>query len=103
MTWPVPDRENGKLQGPHDAGKSYGLIDTGGRIGHVMTCARETKIRGHERRAGKEAASAGISGEGGIVLDVMWVEVGGKRHRVQEGLDWLKLRVVHVRSFDWIQ
>lgn len=29
---------------------------------------------------GEEAASVGILGEGGIVLGVMWVEVGGKRH-----------------------
>lgn len=42
-------------------------------------CERETKIRGHKRTAGKEVASAGILGEGGIVLGVMWVEVGGEK------------------------
>lgn len=78
-------------------------------IGGTRACSRpgacegETKIRAYERRAGKEAAWAGILGEGGIVLGVMWVEVGGKRHGLQAGLDWLKLREVHVRSVDWIE
>lgn len=43
-------------------------------------CGRDKNMCAQEEGREPSNPSAGILGEGGIVLDVMWVEVGGKRH-----------------------